>query len=77
MEWDEPREVNSVEVDFPPGGRIPPPGSVRIEYWVSSWPPRRPGEAGRRLTLLGRATGEWLKQKRRQRATPSSTGSRC
>ena len=43
VEWDEPREVNSVEVDIPEGGRIPPPGSLRIEYWVSSWPPQARG----------------------------------
>jgi len=43
VEWDEPRAVNWVEVDFPPGGHVPPPDSLRVEYWVLSWPPRASG----------------------------------
>jgi hypothetical protein len=39
IEWDEPRDVRRVVVEFPPGARIPDSDSVRVEYWVSSWPP--------------------------------------
>src|SRR5215831_327570 len=42
VEWDEPREVKRVEVDLP-AGHVPPPDSLRVEYWVSSWPPRTSG----------------------------------
>jgi hypothetical protein len=40
IEWDEPRDVRRVEVDFEHESQIPPEDAVRIEYWVSSWPQR-------------------------------------
>ena len=36
VEWDEPREFSEVHVAFQ---EPVPADSVRIEYWVSSWPP--------------------------------------
>ncbi|PYV15042.1 MAG: hypothetical protein DMG21_16250 [Acidobacteria bacterium] len=43
VEWDEPRDISRVEVDFPPSGPAPVAGSLKIEYWVSSWPPEPSG----------------------------------
>ncbi len=43
IEWDEPRDVRQVEVEFPDARSVPLPNALRVEYWVSSWPPRWSG----------------------------------
>jgi hypothetical protein len=40
VEWDEPRDVRRIEVDFSDLTRIPDAGSLKVEYWVRSWPPQ-------------------------------------
>ncbi|PYV26664.1 MAG: hypothetical protein DMG24_06570, partial [Acidobacteria bacterium] len=39
VEWDEPRVVRRVEVDFSGAGNVPAEGALSVEYWVSNWPP--------------------------------------
>src|SRR5579859_1811958 len=39
IEWDEPREIRRVEVDFTDAQHVPAEGALSVEYWVSSWPP--------------------------------------
>jgi hypothetical protein len=39
IEWDEPRDVRQVEVEFPDARSVPPSSALHVEYWVSSWPP--------------------------------------
>jgi hypothetical protein len=36
LQWDDPREIHSVTVDF--AGKIPSGLNLRIEYWGSNWP---------------------------------------
>lgn len=43
VEWDEPRDVWRVEIEFSHAREIPPAGSVGVDYWVRSWPPVRSG----------------------------------
>ena len=38
VEWDEPRDVNRVEVEFSNPAEIP--ANLKLEYWVASWPPK-------------------------------------
>ncbi len=39
IEWDEPREIRRVEVDFTDAQHVPAESASSVEYWVSSWPP--------------------------------------
>lgn len=39
VEWDEPRDIRRVEVDFSGANSVPAAGALEIEYWVRSWPP--------------------------------------
>ena len=39
IEWDEPRAVRRVEVEFADTKSVPPAQSLAVEYWVSNWPP--------------------------------------
>ena len=39
VEWEEPREVRRVEVDFAGAGNVPADSALSVEYWVSNWPP--------------------------------------
>jgi len=41
VEWEHPRQFSSVVVRF--RDSQPDPESVRLQYWVHSWPPRRDG----------------------------------
>jgi hypothetical protein len=56
VEWDEPRDVRRVEVDFPDGQCIPSGDALKVEYWVSSWPPQPSGGWTKTDT---RWQGEW------------------
>ncbi|HUY15420.1 MAG TPA: hypothetical protein VMX16_17590 [Terriglobia bacterium] len=38
IEWDEPRDVWRVEIDFAGSSQIPANDRVKLEYWVSTWP---------------------------------------
>ena len=46
IEWDEPRDVGQVEVEFANTNSVPPPKGLRLEYSISSWPPRWIGVRG-------------------------------
>ncbi|PYV35528.1 MAG: hypothetical protein DMG22_02080 [Acidobacteria bacterium] len=39
VEWDEPREIWRVDVNFTDAQHVPAEGALSVEYWVSSWPP--------------------------------------
>jgi len=39
IEWDEPRDIRRVEVDFSSANSVPAAGALQVEYWVRSWPP--------------------------------------
>lgn len=39
IEWDEPRDVWRVEIDFSTAGNVPSLNDLGVEYWVRSWPP--------------------------------------
>lgn len=43
VEWDEPRDVRRVELDFADERQIPTQEAIHPVYWVSSWPPRASG----------------------------------
>lgn len=47
IEWDEPRAVRQIEVEFPDAHSVPPANALGVEYWVSNWP--------------GLASGGWTK----------------
>lgn len=56
VEWDEPRDVWRVEVDFSRPEDIPSADALEIEYWVRSWPPVPSGGWTKIDTPL---QGEW------------------
>jgi hypothetical protein len=39
IEWDEPRAVRQIEVEFADAHSVPQGQSLALEYWVSNWPP--------------------------------------
>lgn len=39
VEWECPRQFSSVVVRFADTSNVPPPRSVRLQYWVHNWPP--------------------------------------
>ncbi len=39
IEWDEPRNIRRVELDFSNEPRVAGEEAPEVEYWVSSWPP--------------------------------------
>lgn len=41
LEWDEPRVIRRLEIDFEPNA--PDPAAVHIDIWVSNWPPKPAG----------------------------------
>jgi hypothetical protein len=43
VQWDEPRDVKRVEIEFQEAVQMPPEDIVHLEYWVSSWPPKPAG----------------------------------
>lgn len=43
VEWDEPRDIWRVEVDFSSPAEILSSDNVEVEYWVRSWPPTLSG----------------------------------
>src|SRR5579875_2363915 len=60
VEWDEPRDVWRVEVDFSSPRDIPSADALEIEYWVRSWPPAPSGGWTKIDTPL---QGEWRRVK--------------
>jgi hypothetical protein len=63
VEWDEPRDVWRVEVDFPSLKEIPSADALEIEYWVRSWPPVPSGGWTKIDTPL---QGEWRRIRTRR-----------
>jgi hypothetical protein len=39
VEWEYPRQFSMVVVGFADPSRMPPPESVRLQYWQRNWPP--------------------------------------
>jgi hypothetical protein len=63
VEWDEPRDVWRVEVDFFNLKDIPSTDALQIEYWVRSWPPVPSGGWTKIDTPL---QGEWRRIRTRR-----------
>lgn len=56
FEWDEPRNVRRVEVEFAEERQMPANDALKLEYWVSSWPPQ-PGGGWTKIDTPWQ--GEW------------------
>src|SRR5579885_1067735 len=63
VEWDDPRDVCRVEVDFFNLKDIPSTDALQIEYWVRSWPPVPSGGWTKIDTPL---QGEWSRIRTRR-----------